>query len=268
VCGLVVGLVIGVLEGAVAGVVAGILAALAIMIASRSWFTEPPGHAEFRLRGRLSHLVNTLTAALIVGLLGALVGWLMGESLQKGAGPKAALQIGLLSGLGFVLVLGLIRWVEHPAPTSTARSPRSTWQADRNLTLIRASSGLAIGLMGGAIGLQTGLSTATAAVGGVLLGLLFGLMLGSHHAWLAYNLTVPRLATKGRLPLRAMDFLDDAHRLGLLRTEGPFYQFRNVELQRHLSRQYHADSNSSERRQMTPGCPGFDGDSSPRENRS
>jgi hypothetical protein len=169
------------------------------------------------------------------------VGWLMGESLKKGAGTKAALEIGLLSGLGFVLVIGLIRWVEHPAATSTARSPRSTWQADRNLTLIRAFSGLMVGLMGGAIGRQTGLSMATAAVGGVLLGLLFGLMLGSHHAWLAYSLTVPRLATKGRLPLRAMDFLDDAHRMGLLRTEGPFYQFRNFELQRHLSREQDVD---------------------------
>jgi hypothetical protein len=31
-----------------------------------------------------------------------------------------------------------------------------------------------------------------------------------------------------------MDFLDDAHRLGLLRTAGAVYQFRHAELQDHL----------------------------------
>ena len=153
-----------------------------------------------------------------------------------GAALYAATQIGLLSGLGFVFVLGLIRWVEHPTPATTARSPRSTWQADRNLTLIRTISGLLIGSLVAVIGLRDVLTWDTALVGGLVLGLLFGLMLGSHHAWLAYKLTIPRLATRGRLPLRAMNFLDDAHRLGLLRTEGPFYQFRHVELQQHLAR--------------------------------
>ncbi|MGW3820473.1 hypothetical protein [Streptomyces sp. NPDC005046] len=32
-----------------------------------------------------------------------------------------------------------------------------------------------------------------------------------------------------------MAFLDDAHRLGLLRTVGPVYQFRHAELQDHLA---------------------------------
>jgi F0F1-type ATP synthase assembly protein I len=238
VCGVMVGLAIGILTGStVAGVAIGIVSAVAIMITSRAWFTEPPGYAEFQLRGRLSLLVKTLTAALIVGLLGALVGWLMGRSMGEDVGLMAARQTGLLSGLGFLVVLGLRRWVEHPATTSTARSPRSSWRADRNLALIRAFIGLVIGLMGAFLVQRAELGSANAAVGaGVLLGLLIGLMLGSHHAWLAYSLTVTRLATKGRLPLRAMNFLDDAHRLGLLRTEGPFYQFRNFELQRHLSR--------------------------------
>jgi hypothetical protein len=34
-----------------------------------------------------------------------------------------------------------------------------------------------------------------------------------------------------------MSFLDDAHRLGLLRTVGPIYQFRHAELQDHLTAQ-------------------------------
>ncbi|MFI7700538.1 hypothetical protein [Nonomuraea sp. NPDC049480] len=63
----------------------------------------------------------------------------------------AALEIGLLAGIGFVLVLGLIRWVEHPTTDATARSPRSTWRADRNLIVIRIVSGILVGIMGGAI---------------------------------------------------------------------------------------------------------------------
>ncbi|MBF8190211.1 hypothetical protein ITP53_31700, partial [Nonomuraea sp. K274] len=236
--GVAVGLAFTLLTGMpLAGAGIGLLSALVVIIMIGSWFTESPGHADFQLRGRLSELLRVLRDGLVVGALGALVGWLM-ASPRGGtqAGLGAARDIGLLAGIGFVVVLSLIRWVEHPTTAATARSPRSTWRADRNLTVIRIFSGLAVGLMGGSIGLKAQLSPSVAIVGGLLLGLLFGLMLGSHHAWLAYTLTIPRLATKGRLPLRAMDFLDDAHRLGLLRTEGPYYQFRHIELQQHLAR--------------------------------
>lgn len=216
-----------------AGAVIGLLSALAVLVMTRSWFTDPPGHAEFQVRGRLSLLGRTLAEAVVAGLLGALAGWLLSHRLAM-----AALMIGLLSGLIYVLTVGVIRWVEHPTSTATARSPRSTWCADRNLTLIRALCGLGVGLMVGVLSHVAGLSTPTALVGGLLLGLLFGLILGSHHAWLAYTLTIPRLARRGRLPLRTMCFLDDAHRLGLLRAEGPFYQFRNFELQRRLARDH------------------------------
>ncbi|WP_433440902.1 NACHT domain-containing protein [Nonomuraea sp. CA-141351] len=234
--GIVVALVFTLLtHEPLAGATIGLLAALAVVILIGSWFTESPGHADFQLRGRLLDLFRVLRDGLIVGALGALIGFLMANPM--GVGLEGARNIALLSGIGFVMVLSLIRWVERPTPAATARSPRSTWQADRNLTAIRIVSGLVVGLMAGAIGLQARLPMSVAIVGGLLLGLLFGLMLGSHHAWLAYKLTVPRLATKGRLPLRAMDFLDDAHRLGLLRTEGPYYQFRHIELQQHLARE-------------------------------
>ncbi|GAA0435770.1 NACHT domain-containing protein [Acrocarpospora corrugata] len=236
--GVVVGLAFTLLTGMpLAGVWTGLLSALVVMIMIGSWFTESPGHADFQLRGRLTELLPVLRDGLIVGALGAIVGWLMASPLGgTKVGLEAARDIGLLSGVGFVVVLSLIRWVERPTTAATARSPRSTWQADRNLTVIRIVSGLVVGLMGGAIGLKAQLSPSLAIVGGLLLGLLFGLMLGRHHAWLAYTLTIPRLATRGRMPLRAMDFLDDAHRLGLLRTEGPYYQFRHIELQHHLAR--------------------------------
>jgi hypothetical protein len=40
---------------------------------------------------------------------------------------------------------------------------------------------------------------------------------------------------RGRLPNDPIAFLDDAHRLGLLRTIGPVYQFRHAEFQDHLA---------------------------------
>lgn len=80
--------------------------------------------------------------------------------------------------------------------------------------------------------------TLGASVGGVMfglmvgswwLGLLFGLTAGlgptprngPTPAWGYYVITARWLALTGRLPWRLMTFLDDAYRLGLLRTVGP-----------------------------------------------
>jgi hypothetical protein len=52
---------------------------------------------------------------------------------------------------------------------------------------------------------------------------------------MAYTIATGRLALAGALPRRLMPFLDDAHRLGLLRIVGPIYQFRHAELQDHLA---------------------------------
>jgi hypothetical protein len=70
---------------------------------------------------------------------------------------------------------------------------------------------------------------------GVMLAVVGGLTVGDHHAWLAYQITARRLARAGRTPRALTAFLDDAHRLGLLRTVGPIYQFRHAELQDYLA---------------------------------
>ncbi|MEV4581376.1 NACHT domain-containing protein [Nonomuraea jabiensis] len=222
------------------GAMIGLFSALVSEILIGSWFTESPGHADFHLRGRLAELLPALQDGLIVGALGAVIGWLMPyASRTPEFAARSSVQIGLLSFIGFVALLSLIRWVESPTVDLTARSPRSTWQADRNLTAIRIIGGLVVGFATAGVLLYSRLPTGMAIMVGLVLGLLFGLVLGRHHAWLAYKLTVPRLATRGSLPLRAMDFLDDAHRLGLLRTEGPYYQFRHIELQQHLANGRH-----------------------------
>ncbi|WP_206061538.1 hypothetical protein [Nonomuraea basaltis] len=96
-------------------------------------------------------------------------------------------------------------------------------------------------MFGPGIGLTIGLSTGRweALVEGLTFGLVFGLgagvVMGNHHAWLVCTIAVARLALEHRLPWHLMDFLDDVHRLGLLRAVGPVYQFRHAALHDHLA---------------------------------
>ncbi|TWP54024.1 hypothetical protein FKR81_00165 [Lentzea tibetensis] len=56
---------------------------------------------------------------------------------------------------------------------------------------------------------------------------------------MAYLIATHQLARAGSPPRALMSFLDDAHRLGLLRAVGPIYQFRHAELQDNLAASYH-----------------------------
>lgn len=75
-------------------------------------------------------------------------------------------------------------------------------------------------------------------IAALVAGLGLGIGVGKHHAWVAYTAATYRLAWDRRLPRRLMPFLDDAHRLGLLRAVGPYYQFRHAEFQDHLAKTY------------------------------
>ncbi|MEU4423769.1 hypothetical protein AB0F81_24325 [Actinoplanes sp. NPDC024001] len=60
------------------------------------------------------------------------------------------------------------------------------------------------------------------------------------RAWWVGWLTSRMQAARGRLPRDLVVFLDDAHRLGLLRAVGPVYQFRHADFQDHLARRFTA----------------------------
>jgi hypothetical protein len=214
--GLVGGLGFMLLVGGAAGLVVGLAAA-------NPWADETPGYAGLHLRGRTLLLLRSIKGNLLGGLgAGIVAGLLFGVVLGLGRGLMAS----LVGGLGFALAFGLIEWAEQPTLTSTS-TPRSSWQADRTLTLLRMVVG---GLMFGlTFGLMFGLML------GLVLGLTCGLVMGNHHAWLVCTIAVTRLALQHRLPWRVMDFLDDAHRLGLLRAVGPVYQFRHAALHDHLA---------------------------------
>lgn len=100
--------------------------------------------------------------------------------------------------------------------------------------------GLAYGIAGAIIGGQVmyrEFSLPVALVAAAVFAGAVWLTFVASRAWGVYLLTHCWLAARGRLPLRLMRFLDDAHRRGVLRNAGAVYQFRHARLQDRLSRQ-------------------------------
>ncbi|TDD87307.1 NACHT domain-containing protein [Actinomadura rubrisoli] len=240
--GVPVGLAFGTVAGLTYGLVGGIMAGLTAGLEAGKWAKESPGHADPHIRRSAemsNNLAGGLTAGLTFGLTAGLAGGLTGGLAGGLAGGFA---FGLVGGL----TIGVLRWVETSAQAEHATTPMSSWRADRTLNLLRiATNGLAGGLTGGlVIGLAAGLAFGLAAelafglAGGLTFGLGARLAFGTHRAWLAYLVATRRLAKAGLLPRRLMPFLDDCHRLGLLRAVGPIYQFRHAELHDHLAATY------------------------------
>jgi hypothetical protein len=213
------------------------------------WFHETPGFAEVRLRRLVRVPVRGIVSGLVIWVVTAFaVGevWILLEEPEDWTSwrrfvavlMKAVFYLGFMAGLAAMLV-PWIRKVEHPTSLVSASTPASVWTADRTLTLVRTLM-LALGF-GVAFGIlhwyvieedpvyAFGSGLALGLTGGLAAALLFG----HHHAWLACVLLL-RTRT-APLPVRLIPFLDDMHRLGLLRTTGPIYQFRHAELQDHLA---------------------------------
>lgn len=79
---------------------------------------------------------------------------------------------------------------------------------------------------------------------GLAFGLVVGLVLATaiglasstaQTAWSSYRLSLAWLVVRHLLPWRLMDFLDDAHKQGVLRQEGAYYQFRHIQLQEQIA---------------------------------
>jgi MFS family permease len=239
------------------GLAQGLAAGLVVALAARSWPQQSPGFADLRLRRRLPGLMSTFATGLARGLaLGVAAGLAMGLTvgLLDGldGGLAAGLAVGVAACLSYGLAAGLTAWTEAPTPAGRASTPLTSWRADRTLNLTRATMiGLTSGLSGGLVAGYAGSLADTPGFGlvvgaalGLTLAIAAGLGAGRHHAWMAYLITTSRLARAGRLPRNLMHFLDDAHRLGLLRAVGPVYQFRHAELHDHLADTYHPENAS------------------------
>lgn len=254
--GLTNGPAVGLTGGMTFGPVLGLVFGLMFGPTARRWLADEPAYANLQLTRRVTLLTRRLMTGLAVGLtvgpiVGLAVGLALGQAVGMRVGVTAGLAGGVVVGLAGGTAIGLIGWMGIPNRADWASGPRSTYTATRTLTVLQLClAGLAAVL---ALGLEVGLvarlvvdpaaGLTAGLAGGLVAGLTGGLaarragrLVIRSGAWLVYVLAVSRLAAGGRLPWRLMGFLDDAYRLGLLRTVGPAYQFRHAEFQDHLTR--------------------------------
>ncbi|GAA3070709.1 NACHT domain-containing protein [Streptosporangium carneum] len=236
-------------SAATVGGVLGLTAWILVWVKTRGWFDEVPG---FQSGGRLAVIrtpslrdIGLRLGVIVAGfLLSALTLRLPITQPMAILASFAFLMLGI-TGAAAIMFSAWVGQMEHPTPLDSATSASSAWRADRNLTLARilaAAFAFSVSVFGylGVINLLQGGSTGYMVKIGLVLGIGFGLTggfvagvaSGRHHAWLVCKIA---LLTQTRLPRRLIPFLDDMHRLGLLRTVGPLYQFRHAELHDHLA---------------------------------
>jgi transcriptional regulator with XRE-family HTH domain len=205
-------------------------------------------------------------------LFGGLEGLYTGLGSGAWAGLSAALRYGLVAGIGLGLscamagvALGLMQGLVResggpPSPASSVRSDRSSLLA---IAVMAAPMVVAFALPAGlvfwlATALPVGVHLWPAflalrvAIPYVPLGL--GGLLLIVSPWLVFQATRLALALTGRLPLRVMAFLDDAHCAGVLRQVGAVYQFRHAELQDWLAGGAVVEGDPWWRPLRCPGC--------------
>ncbi|MET8630009.1 NACHT domain-containing protein [Kitasatospora sp. NPDC004669] len=141
-----------------------------------------------------------------------------------------------LSALSISLAIGLMGHLTPvPPDLATTVGPAVVLARDRRtFWTVWLTSGLAVGL---ALGLLGG--PASGLVGLFVFGLAFS---STKSVWLNFMTARLWLAVLGLVPWRLMAFLADAHqRRGVLRQVGAVYQFRHLDLQRHLADQESPD---------------------------
>lgn len=241
---LVFGLTGGVIGGLVGGLTAGLLQDL------RADPTVEPAYANLRPKGRLgtlaANLVFGLAVGLAVGVITALALELIGGLV---GGVLESLAFGLAVGGAGGLTVGLNRWASTAVTNAEPQTPRVTLRRDLELASVRSLAfglllGPAFGVAGAVAKGFAGLMAAVDAgiVFGIAGGVVFVLTFGSTGAGPLYLVAVAVLRVRGRVPGRLMRFLDDAHRLGLLREAGPVFQFRHARLQDRLAQRAEAEN--------------------------
>ncbi|WP_369268742.1 NACHT domain-containing NTPase [Streptomyces sp. R11] len=235
--GLVVGISFGLVLGLVGMLVAGLVAACA-----------SPYGLDSALPGQYPS--RRYRSGLMLGLMAALVAALL---VYGFAGGRAAQYAGLIAGAAFWsmagdLTLGRVDLAERVGPGTVMAQDR------RNLFQIVLVYPLGFGLLGvflcgltspfpgiPAFGIGGGLAV------GLTAGFAYGVAAGYREtAWAAFAVTTTCLTVLNRLPWSLMGpwslmaFLQDAHEhRGVLRQVGTVYQFRHIDLQRHLAQAQH-----------------------------
>jgi hypothetical protein len=219
-----------------------------------SGHTEP-SRVNLRFRGKPASITQaigevsakTAFAFTLVGGLAFIVGeWLLDG--YKNLPPRTGNLLGyilfggvfagLMLATVFALAAGFLQWAQSPLATDGRHGPRGTLRADLQVVTLRVVTvGIPVGTLTGlalwhAEGARIGLATAFAT------GSSFACMAALGSPSDIYALVKVRLWLTGRLPFRLMSFLEDMHRLGLVRQVGPVYQFRHADLQDWLANDY------------------------------
>lgn len=203
-----------------------------------------PQGVHFALKGRVkllmwaifSSIVKCWSAANIFGLIsGVLVQYALGV-------PDAFLQLlgaAWILGVTAGLAAGITKWLCLPVAREVAVDPQSIWRQDKIAFIVRIATASVVGTL---FRLLTGLIPLTANPSWFdLLSTAFafaivGAVASENQGWPSCALASIALSRINLLPRQLMPFLDDMHRVGLLRTFGWAYQFRHAELQEYLER--------------------------------
>lgn len=217
-CTVGLGLALALRQPILPAIASGLVIGLAF--ACRVWLDVPSDAAEVPTprisltQDRTASVAFAVTMALSLGFVSGM-GFTVSSGLSLGAAGPTGLLVGTLGGAAAGGAAGYVAygWAGCLAFAMAA-------SVAGGLTF--APGGPA---HGGIVGPEYGFVFALAAgVAGVL-----------SRPWGQFTLARLWLATRGRLPWRFMDFLDNAHRRGVLRQSGAVYEFRHATLRDHLA---------------------------------
>jgi hypothetical protein len=163
-------------------------------------------------------------------LVGAVAGLAVGTAVTLTKGPFP----GVIAGMVSVLAGSAAGLEGIPADSTLAEaaaSPARLLAGDRGtFWLVALVGGTAFG-----VGAGLGVRPEVGVAGALAVGLTAASLQAS---WLPFVITCMWCAATGRLPGLVMPFLARAHSRDILRQVGGVYEFRHVELQRRLAREY------------------------------
>lgn len=228
--GLVFGLVAGLATGLVVGLAAGLVGGLVVGLRGKP--PQAPTQTITQTPGRLKKFGSYFASGLVFGVGAGLV---VDLKAGLGLGLLMGMATGLAAGLMVRLIGGLGGWsVTAPAHEVASRSPGSLLRSAKR----GASGHIFVAVLGTALGngLGAGLMVrpSVGLIVGLGVGVVCGPVIGLDTIWGRFLLARIWLSSRGQLPLKLMQFLDDAHRRGVLRQAGAVYQFRHARLQDRL----------------------------------
>ncbi|MBG6090143.1 NACHT domain-containing protein [Actinomadura viridis] len=141
--------------------------------------------------------------------------------------------IALVWATGVLLPAALMILFTAPSTTGESVTPDALFRSERTSVLLKAA--VIAPLIGVSAGTQWALRGDGPVAPGITVWLCATIALVVTSAWGRWVLAKLALAGTARLPWSLMGFLRDAHRHGVLRSVGGHYQFRNVNVQKHLA---------------------------------